>query len=415
MAELVTPVSGAETVTRYVWGPDLSQSVQGAGGIGGLLLQEKDDAAGQTKTRLYTYEANGNVGQLVDGTTGAVVAHYEYDPFGTTLTASGTAAAANPFRFSTKYTDDETTLLYYGYRFYSPYLGRWLTRDPIGEEGGVNLYNFALNSPTGVIDPYGLDVYIVQRPLEFLKDDRVEQLRAKVKKNKNKLWFRTILAAKNYSLQDIENILIILEWYQDHTWHCSIVVLDCMDKKKINKLTRSNIAKWGLINRKHTADFNENGVNIPANDWREGTFKMENYLKRVKIVQLTGEHNFCSEDMGCFALEAKDNEVLNAIERNDVPGSQYDIGGKNRFNCCSWASDTLAMAGLHYRNPNPQPFGNTPHMYLSLMELYANRDRYIPFRTPNPKVDIDGQFSNFFDGTIIEELERLFLEQAPLF
>ena len=157
IAERVTPVSGAETVTRYVWGPDLSQRVQGAGGIGGLLLQEKDDAAGQTETRLYTYEANGNVGQLVDGTTGAVVAHYEYDPFGTTLTASGTAAEANPFRFSTKYTDADTNLLYYGYRFYSPTLGRWLTRDPIEEEGGLNLYGFARNLPLSYVDPFGLD------------------------------------------------------------------------------------------------------------------------------------------------------------------------------------------------------------------------------------------------------------------
>ena len=151
MAELVTPVSGAETVTRYMWGLDLSQSLQEAGGIGGLLLQDTG-----TATRLYTYEANGNVGQLVDGTTGAVVAHYEYDPFGTTLTASGTDAAANPFRFSTKYTDDDTGLLYYGYRFYSPTLGRWLTRDPMEEDGGANLYGFVLNSPIDVMDVLGL-------------------------------------------------------------------------------------------------------------------------------------------------------------------------------------------------------------------------------------------------------------------
>ena len=151
MAERVTPGSGAETVTWYVWGLDLSQSVQEAGGIGGLLLQD----AG-TETRLYTYEANGNVGQLVDGTTGAVVAHYEYDPFGTTLTASGTAAEANPFRFSTKYTDADTNLLYYGYRFYSPYLGRWLTRDPIEEEGGINLYGFVSNNAINKKDYLGM-------------------------------------------------------------------------------------------------------------------------------------------------------------------------------------------------------------------------------------------------------------------
>ena len=151
IAERVTPAGGAETVTRYVWGLDLSQRVQGAGGIGGLLLQDTG-----TKTRLYTYEANGNVGQLVDGTTGVVVAHYAYDPFGTTLTASGTAAEANPFRFSTKYTDADTTLLDYGYRFYSPTLGRWLTRDPIGERGDINLYAFARNNPIGGIDVVGL-------------------------------------------------------------------------------------------------------------------------------------------------------------------------------------------------------------------------------------------------------------------
>ena len=147
-------MGGAETGTTYVWGLDLSQRVQGAGGIGGLLLQDTG-----TKTRLYTYEANGNVGQLVDGTTGAVVAHYAYDPFGTTLTASGTAADANPFRFSTKYTDDDTGLLYYGYRFYSPTLGRWLTRDPIHERGGINLYAFVLNRPNNFIDVLGLEAY----------------------------------------------------------------------------------------------------------------------------------------------------------------------------------------------------------------------------------------------------------------
>ena len=153
IAERVTPVGEAETVTRYVCGLDLSQSVQGAGGIGGLLLQDTG-----TATWLYTYEANGNVGQLVDGTTGAVVAHYEYDPFGTTLTASGTAADANPFRFSTKYTDADTTLLYYGYRFYAPTLGRWLTRDPLGEAGGVNVYGFLSNTPINTIDVLGLRV-----------------------------------------------------------------------------------------------------------------------------------------------------------------------------------------------------------------------------------------------------------------
>lgn len=51
---------------------------------------------------------------------------------------TGPAAKTNPFRFSTKYQDDETDLLYYGYRYYDASTGRWLSRDPIEEQGGLN-------------------------------------------------------------------------------------------------------------------------------------------------------------------------------------------------------------------------------------------------------------------------------------
>jgi RHS repeat-associated protein len=62
---------------------------------------------------------------------------------------------SNPFRFSTKYQDDETGLLYYGYRYYQPNTGRWLSRDPIGENGGENQYEFAMNDSVSYIDPDG--------------------------------------------------------------------------------------------------------------------------------------------------------------------------------------------------------------------------------------------------------------------
>jgi len=68
---------------------------------------------------------------------------YEYDAFGKTLRESGPYSASNPFRYSTKYTDTETGLVYYGARYYSPSLGRFINRDPIEEEGGVNLYETA--------------------------------------------------------------------------------------------------------------------------------------------------------------------------------------------------------------------------------------------------------------------------------
>jgi RHS repeat-associated protein len=74
------------------------------------------------------------------------------DPF----QQSGNQANNNPFRFSSKYLDDSLGWYYYGYRYYSPELGRWLNRDPVGERGGMNLYGFAANTPIGTVDFIGL-------------------------------------------------------------------------------------------------------------------------------------------------------------------------------------------------------------------------------------------------------------------
>ncbi len=65
-------------------------------------------------------------------------------------------AKVNPFGFSTQYTDNETDLVYYGYRYYSPALGRWMSRAPIEERGGLNLYGFVNNDPVNKWDTLGL-------------------------------------------------------------------------------------------------------------------------------------------------------------------------------------------------------------------------------------------------------------------
>jgi RHS repeat-associated protein len=78
-------------------------------------------------------------------------------PFGEVIRATGPMAKLNPFRFSTKYQDDETDFLYYGYRYYNPSTGRWIGRDPSEENGGPNLYVFAANNPINDIDILGLD------------------------------------------------------------------------------------------------------------------------------------------------------------------------------------------------------------------------------------------------------------------
>ncbi len=79
-------------------------------------------------------------------------------PFAEVLHGTGPMAKANPIRFSTKYHDDETGLLYYGYRYYSVSTGTWISRDPIGERGSINLYEFCRNGPLKFYDPHGLAV-----------------------------------------------------------------------------------------------------------------------------------------------------------------------------------------------------------------------------------------------------------------
>ena len=100
-------------------------------------------------------DGNKNISELVDA-TGNIAAHYEYDPFGKINTQNGAYAASNPFRFSSEYFDSETGLVYYNYRYYSPELGRWINRDPIGEAGGLNLYNMLKTNAISQIDQYGL-------------------------------------------------------------------------------------------------------------------------------------------------------------------------------------------------------------------------------------------------------------------
>jgi RHS repeat-associated protein len=115
-------------------------------------------------------DGNGNVRVLVTAATGTVSAQYEYAPFGEMIRLSGSVAAANPIRFSTKYQDDETDLLYYGFRFYNPNTGRWLLRDPIEEMGGQNIYGFCQNSSVNYVDSLGLgfNVPTLEVPLTII-------------------------------------------------------------------------------------------------------------------------------------------------------------------------------------------------------------------------------------------------------
>jgi RHS repeat-associated core domain len=144
--------------THYAWGLDLSGTLQGAGGVGGLLAVANDKGLFAP-----TYDVNGNITEYVSlitdpypQTTSPIAAHYEYDASGNIAAQSGSMSDVFAFRFSTKCWEPETAILHYELRPYSPSFGRFLPRDPIGERGGLNLYGFVRNTSLNSFDRFGL-------------------------------------------------------------------------------------------------------------------------------------------------------------------------------------------------------------------------------------------------------------------
>jgi RHS repeat-associated protein len=143
----------------YTRGIDLSGTLEVSGGIGGLLARSHGYSGGSwSYNNFYHADGNGNVTYVVNSSQG-LAALYRYDPYGRLLYSSGSLAGANVYRFSSKEIHVNSGLYYYGYRFYDPNLQRWLSRDPLGEESAINLYEFVGNNPVAQLDPDGLTCY----------------------------------------------------------------------------------------------------------------------------------------------------------------------------------------------------------------------------------------------------------------
>jgi RHS repeat-associated protein len=166
--------SNVPTVS-YTRGNDLSGSLDGAGGIGGLLARSHGYSSGNWSTHsFYHADGNGNITYMLNSSQ-SVVASYRYDPFGNIISQSGSLADANVYRFSSKEIHVASGMYYYLYRFYDPNLQRWINRDSIRELGfealrahytrkgkptrrdGDNLYKFVENDPVSKWDYLGLD------------------------------------------------------------------------------------------------------------------------------------------------------------------------------------------------------------------------------------------------------------------
>jgi len=143
-------------IRGYCWGIDLSGSRGGAAGIGGLLYtQDGGNALTNSNIRYVTSDSRGDV-RAVYNSSGTLQARFEYGPFGEPTAVAGSASSSFPIRFSSKYADQETGLSYFGRRYVSASVGRWLNRDPVEEAGSVGLSTFVNNNSLNAIDPTGM-------------------------------------------------------------------------------------------------------------------------------------------------------------------------------------------------------------------------------------------------------------------
>ncbi len=103
----------------------------------------------------YYYHVNGlgSITALTDSSK-AVVQSYVYDSFGQIILQTG--SITNPYTYTAREYDSETGLYYYRARYYDAKMGRFISEDPIGIKGGINLYAYTGNNPINFTDPFGL-------------------------------------------------------------------------------------------------------------------------------------------------------------------------------------------------------------------------------------------------------------------
>jgi RHS repeat-associated protein len=144
------------TSTNYLYdGANAVQELSGTTPTANLLMGSTDEYFTRTDssgTANFLTDAVGSTVALTNS-SGSALASYVYEPFGNATLASG--SSANPYQYTGR-ENDGTGLYYYRARYYAPTLGRFISEDPIGfNGGGANLYAYAGNSPTNLRDPSG--------------------------------------------------------------------------------------------------------------------------------------------------------------------------------------------------------------------------------------------------------------------
>jgi RHS repeat-associated protein len=156
--KMVQETFNGAVIKQWVWYPDGTQPCEERNSSN--VVTKKFYAQGERidGTNYYCmFDHENSVRELTDA-NGNLVARYDYDPYGRRSQIYGTQSNdLADFGFTGFYFDQATGLDLTWFRAYDANLGRWLRRDPFGEAGGINLYQYGLNDPVDVLDPLGLN------------------------------------------------------------------------------------------------------------------------------------------------------------------------------------------------------------------------------------------------------------------
>jgi RHS repeat-associated protein len=151
--------SGPSGTVNYLYnGFNLLEEVDASGNVLARYMQSPslDQPLAELRSGVTSYSLQDGIGSVsaLSNSAGALAGTYSYDSFGN-LTAS-TGAITNPFRYTGRELDQETGTYEYRHRYYDPNVGRFIGEDPIAFGGGGNFYRYVFNSPTNLVDPWGL-------------------------------------------------------------------------------------------------------------------------------------------------------------------------------------------------------------------------------------------------------------------
>jgi RHS repeat-associated protein len=140
-------------IKQWVWcdGPQPCEERDGSNAVTKRFFPGGEQVG--SNVFFYTFDHLGSIRELTDD-TGAIRARYDYDPYGRRTKLSGDLEST--FGFTGFYHHQLSGLSLALYRGYDPILGRWLSRDPIEELGGINLYRYVGSNPVGGVDLFGL-------------------------------------------------------------------------------------------------------------------------------------------------------------------------------------------------------------------------------------------------------------------